>query len=81
MRGSGLIPKEGAPEGPRRGPRWVRPDTLDLALMDASGRIHTLKAPNEPDAQTAWLEKNKVSRVPAFQEVARRSASLMPDSC
>ncbi|MES2466502.1 MAG: adenylate/guanylate cyclase domain-containing protein [Verrucomicrobiota bacterium] len=70
MRGSGLIPKEGAPEGPRRGPRWVRPDTLDLALMDASGRIHTLKAPGEPDAQTAWLEKNKVSRVPASQEVA-----------
>ena len=70
MRGSGLIPKAEGPEGPRRGPRWVRPDTLDLALMDASGRIHTLKAPTEPDAQTAWLEKNKVSRVPASQEVA-----------
>ncbi len=69
MRGSGLSPKEGTAEG-RRGFRWGRPDTLDLALMDASGRIHTLKAPNEPDAQTAWLEKNKVSRVPASQEVA-----------
>ncbi len=70
MRGSGLMPKEGTPPRSRRDFRWVRPDTLDLALMDVSGRIHTLKAPTEPDAQTAWLEKNKVSRVPPSQEVA-----------
>ncbi len=57
-------------EPARRGFPWVRPDTLDLALIDADGHIQSLKAPGEPDAQTAWLEKNRVSRLPDDQEVA-----------
>jgi class 3 adenylate cyclase len=64
-------PPSGRPEEPgRRGFRWVRPDTLDLALIDADGHIQSLKAPGEPDAQTDWLEKNRVSRLPDDQEVA-----------
>jgi len=48
--------------------RWVRPDSLDLALMDSQGNLHSLKPDAPADAQTEWLEKNKVNQVPQSQE-------------
>lgn len=64
----GSTPPAGSGNRQGRGFSWVRPDSLDLALMDATGRILSLKS--GPDPQADWLEANNVRSVPATQEVA-----------
>lgn len=49
---------------------WGPPTFLNMALMDAEGHIRTLRSGPESEAQTEWLEKNKVKQVPTSQEVA-----------
>ena len=66
---AGFNPNNPQAPGLERFP-WVRPDSLELALMDATGTIHALKADTKADAQTEWLEKNKVNEVPQTHEVA-----------
>ncbi len=63
-------------DGSRSRFRWVRPDSLDLALMDSSGRIQPVQLGPFPinevadeQVQAVWQAKTKMTGVPATQEV------------